>query len=72
MSTSDTQGIGDLYRIYLTAQRDGLDYNLTFILPAFDAPHKEDFETGYMRQLFASGYEAAAKGCTWAKTPPGF
>ena len=26
-----TQGIGDLYRIYATAQRDGVDFNLTFI-----------------------------------------
>ena len=26
-----TQGIGDLYRTYLNAQRDGIDYNLVFI-----------------------------------------
>jgi len=26
-----TQGIGDLYRIYLGAQRDDLDYHLAYI-----------------------------------------
>ena len=27
-SLTQTQGVGDLYRIYLTTQRDGVDYNL--------------------------------------------
>lgn len=67
-----TQGIGDLYRIYATTQRDGLNYNLTYIPPSFNAPHKEDFDTAYMQQLFNTGYEAAVKGYPWAKTPPGF
>lgn len=67
-----TQGIGDLYRIYLNAQRDGFDFNLAFIPPTFDTPHKEDFDTAYMRQLFRTGYDAAVKGYPWAKTPPGF
>jgi predicted acylesterase/phospholipase RssA len=67
-----TQGIGDLYRIYSTAQRDGIDYNLAFIPPTFNTPHKEDFDTEYMRQLFRTGYDAATKDYPWAKTPPGF
>ena len=28
-----TQGVGDLYQLYLLAQRDGFDYRLTFIPP---------------------------------------
>ncbi|MGZ8159723.1 MAG: patatin-like phospholipase family protein [Methylobacter sp.] len=67
-----TQGIGDLYRIYLSAQRDGLDYNLAFIPSEFHAPHKEDFDKDYMQKLFLTGYEAAEKGYPWAKTPPGY
>ena len=66
------QGIGDLYRLYLTAQQDGLDYNLAYIPPSFNAPKKEDFDTAYMRQLFDLGYSMAAKGYPWQKTPPGF
>jgi len=66
-----TQGIGDLYRIYANAQRDGINYNLAFIPATFNAPHKEDFDTGYMNQLFKTGYDAASKGYPWAKMPPG-
>lgn len=66
------QGVGDLYRIYTTAQRDGVDYNLAYIPPTFNAPHKEDFDTEYMRQLFDTGYRMAAKGYPWQKTPPAF
>jgi hypothetical protein len=43
-----TQGIGDLYRIYATAQRDGVDFNLGFIPPSFNAPHPEELDNAYM------------------------
>ncbi len=67
-----TQGIGDLYRIYATAQRDGLDFNLTFIPPTFNTPHQEMFDTAYMQSLYDVGYEAAKAGIQWQKYPPGF
>jgi hypothetical protein len=35
-----TRGIGDLYRIYATARRDGVDSNLAFIPSSFNAPPK--------------------------------
>jgi hypothetical protein len=66
------QGIGDLYRIYATAQRDGVDFNLAFIPSTFDFPHKEEFDNAYMRKLYDVGYDFAAKGAPWAKVPPGF
>lgn len=67
-----SQGIGDLYRIYLTAQRDGVDFNLAYIPDEFDAPHPEQFDNAYMRALFAEGFERAEAGYTWRKEPPGF
>jgi hypothetical protein len=67
-----TQGIGDLYRIYATAERDGVDFNLAFIPASFDAPHKEEFDTEYMRQLYDVGHEMALQGFPWLKSPPGF
>ena len=67
-----TQGIGDLYRIYLTTQRDGVDFNLAYIPDSFKAPRKADFDTQYMGKLYAVGYDMAAKGYPWQKTPPGF
>src|SRR5262249_53278431 len=46
------QGMGDLYRIYTTSQRDGVDFNLARIPATFNAPHKEEFDTAYMKTLF--------------------
>ena len=71
-SLTRTQGIGDLYRIYATAQRDGLDYNLTYIPATFNTPHNEEFDTTYMRSLYAVGEQAAKSGYQWQKLPPGF
>jgi hypothetical protein len=70
-SLIQTQGLGDLYRIYLTAQHDGLDYNLAFIGADFTAQRKEDFDNAYMRALFDYGYQLGRKGYPWHKTPPG-
>ncbi|MFO1372303.1 MAG: patatin-like phospholipase family protein [Candidatus Competibacteraceae bacterium] len=70
-SLIQSQGLGDLYRIYLTAQKDGLDYNLAYIGADFNAEHKEDFDTAYMRALFDYGYQLGRKGYPWQKNPPG-
>lgn len=67
-----SQGLGDLYRIYLTAKKDGVDYNLAFIPATFNEPHREAFGTEYMRALYRTAYDMAAEGYPWAKHPPGF
>lgn len=67
----ETQGIGDLYRLYLLAQKDGLDFNLAYIGADFNAEHKENFDTAYMRALFDYGYQLARNGYPWQKAPPG-
>jgi len=67
-----TQGVGDLYVIYLQSQRDNIDYNLAFIPPDFDAPHKENFDTVYMNQLFDYAYGLSKDGYPWEKYPPGY
>jgi predicted acylesterase/phospholipase RssA len=71
-SLTRTQGIGDLYRIYATAERDKIDFNLTYIPPTFNTPHLEEFDTNYMRQLYAVGRQVSQSGYRWQKTPPGF
>lgn len=67
-----SQGIGDLYRIFATTQRDGVDFNLAFIPASFDFPHREEFDNAYMRALYAEGETSARQGFPWAKIPPGF
>ena len=67
-----TQGIGDLYRMYLETQRDGVDYNLAYIGSDFDAPKLAQFDPQFMGALFDYGYDLAWKGYPWQKMPPGF
>lgn len=71
-SLTRTQGVGDLYRIYATTQRDGIDFNLTYIPATFNVPHNEEFDTNYMRALYDVGAAAAKYQYPWQKYPPGF
>lgn len=71
-SLIQTQGVGDLYRIYLTAERDGVDFNLAYIPRTFTTKLAEPFDTAYMKELFQVGYDMAVKGYPWEKAPPGF
>lgn len=71
-SLIQTQGIGDIFRIYLETQRDNVDFNLAYIPESFNVPHKEEFDTTYMRALFKTGYDMGLKGNFWYKKPPGF
>jgi len=66
------QGIGDLYRIYLAAQRDGIEYNLAFIPEDFTMESKEQFDPEYMSRLFDLGFRMAQDGYPWKKEPMGF
>lgn len=72
-SLVQAQGTGDLYRIYLESQRDGLDFNLTYIPATFDAPHDGHlFDPEFMRALFDEGFRLAASGQAWQESPPGY
>ena len=69
-SLINTQGIGDLYRIYLTTQRDRIDYNLAFIGRDFNEVLPSAFDSAYMRALYDYAYQRARRGYDWAKKPP--
>jgi len=71
-SLIQNQGIGDLYRIYATTERDGVDFNLAFIPASFDVSLPEPFDRHYMEELFKVGYELAQAGYPWGKSPPGY
>ena len=70
-SLINSQGIGDLYRIYLTTMRDNMSYNLAYIPPTFDKVHLEQFDTEYMRALFKVAYDLSVDGYQWQTAPPG-
>ena len=71
-SLIQNQGVGDLYRIYATTQRDGVDFNLAYIPSTFEVPLPEPFDQHYMNELFNVGYQAGRSGHPWVKTPPGY
>jgi predicted acylesterase/phospholipase RssA len=71
-SLIQNQGVGDLYRIYATTQRDGVDFNLAFIPPTFDVVSTGEFDQHYMNELFKLGYELGRSGYAWNKAPPGY
>ena len=67
-----TQGIGDLYQIYALCERDGNEFNLTFIPQSFTQEPEEDFDPKFMRALFEFGYERAVNGYSWEQYPPDY
>jgi predicted acylesterase/phospholipase RssA len=66
------QGIADLYRLYVYAQRDGIDYHLAYIPKNFPYRPRTEFDKAYMNQLFYYAYNLAKKGYPWSKYPPHF
>ncbi len=64
-----TQGIGDIYQIFLLAQRDGLEFNLAFIPPEFNEEWDEDFDPDYMTHLFEFARARASGGYPWMGVP---
>ena len=63
-------GVNDLLRLYLTTQRDGVDYNLAYIGADFEVPRTRDFDPDFMRALFDYGYQNGRRGYQWHKLPP--
>jgi len=67
-----TQGIGDLYQIYMISRRDQVDFNLAYIPDSFREQPDDLFDPVYMTKLFELGYRKASSGFEWSKVPPGW
>jgi hypothetical protein len=66
-----SNGVGDLYRIYTTTQRDRIDFNLALIGDDFKQPQAAPFDRVYMGKLFEYGRVKGRAGYRWQKVPPG-
>ncbi len=66
-----TQGLGDLYRIYLGARRDRIDFNLAYIPDEFVDESREPIDRNTMNELYNLGWELGRRGYDWHKVPPG-
>ncbi|MGO4728300.1 MULTISPECIES: patatin-like phospholipase family protein [unclassified Inquilinus] len=71
-SLIQTQGVGDLYRIYTVSQRDGVGFHLAYIPSSFDVKLETPFDQTYMRALFDLGLKLGAQGYPWQTRPPGY
>ncbi len=70
MTTSN--GVNDLYRMYLTTKRDGVAFNMAFIDEGFHVPYKGPFDKAYMNALYTHGFRMGLAGHEWHTTPPGY
>lgn len=64
-------GVGDLYRIYTIATRDGIDFKMTSIPDDFEFKAKETFDREDMTRLFNRAFDMAKAGHPWQSLPPG-
>jgi len=55
-------GVGDLYKGYMLAQKQSSSYKLAFNKNDFNVEHDVDFDPEYMKKLYEYGYQAAKKG----------
>lgn len=63
--------LGDLYRIYTIAGRQGIDFNLACIPGDYVPAARESFDRIEMNRLFDLAFEAARTGYRWKQLPPG-
>jgi len=65
-----SQGVGDLYELYLFAKRNNMHYNLAYIPADFIDTSTQSFDPVYMGKLYDLGFRMAEAGYPSKKTPP--
>ena len=65
------QAISDLYKLYVEARNNGINYNMAYVPPSFTMKSQEPFDKTYMTALFGVARNLAREGYQWATTPPG-
>lgn len=65
-----TQGVGDLYRMYSNAQRDGIAFRAVWVPESFTMREPQPFDPAFMKALFELGYDMGRNGIPWSEQPP--
>jgi hypothetical protein len=68
---AQSQGVADLYVIYVQAQRAKATFRAAWIGDEFEAPWDQWYDPKYMQALFAYGHVQALRGGVWRSLPPG-
>jgi hypothetical protein len=66
----DNQASGDIYRIFVTAERDGAEFNLAADRSSLEPDGTKLFDQVYMKKLFDTARSQAARGYPWLTTVP--
>lgn len=65
-----SQGVGDLYRMYANALRDGIAFRAIWVPDSFTMQEPAPFDPAYMKALYQVGLEMGRNGINWATQPP--
>lgn len=65
-----SQGVGDLYELYVFSKSDGIDCNLSYNPGEFVDTSTSTFDSVYMTKLYDLGFRLAQAGYPWKKVPP--
>lgn len=68
---TQSQGVADLYVIYVQAQRAQAGYHAAWIDDDFEAPWELWYDPKYVQALFDHARSRAASGRIWRTAPPG-
>ena len=63
-------GGADVYKLFVIAQRDDVDFNVVWIPETFEVEPKEAFDPVYMEALYKFGRDYGRSGDKWTKRPP--
>lgn len=63
-------GYNDAVRIWLNAERDGIDFRMAYIGSEFTIAYDRPFDQTYMTPLFQYGFDKARFGYPWSRQPP--
>jgi hypothetical protein len=72
LASAAATGAPDLYKIYASANRDGIDFTVTWIPQSFDMTPLEVFDPNCSRAVYDLGYEIGLAGGAWRSHPPFF
>lgn len=70
-AASTSAVVGDLFRIYAHAMREGSEYHWITIDENVQLTNNETFDPVAMQKLYDIGYAAALAGPVWQRSPPG-
>jgi predicted acylesterase/phospholipase RssA len=68
----NSQGVGDLYRIYLECQRDNIAFRVAIMPPEIIQETAEFFDPAYMSAIFEDARSRASTNYPWSQVPPSF